>query len=132
MMMERVKIPKTMKTKPTQGELEAATVLSRHFHAIVEFLEPTNGYKQKTPDILVNGVPWEIKVPIGGTRNTIDKQLKKGSRQARNIVINGMHIGIPDDVALKHLRALMQFRRRMNQVVYITRREEVVVVLERK
>lgn len=47
---------------PKDHELLAALVLAYHFKADVIFLRPQT---DKTPDIEVNGIHWEIKSPKG-------------------------------------------------------------------
>jgi len=45
-------------------------------------------YKRKTADIVMFGVLWEIKSPIGASKSTISNQFQVASRQSRNVVID--------------------------------------------
>ena len=48
-------IPEDMKPLPEAHEIEVAQILARHYACVVEFLQPTAGYKMKTPDIVIDG-----------------------------------------------------------------------------
>lgn len=58
-------IPNTIKPYPEKHEVEVAWIVAKHFKFVVEFLQPRIGYRMKTPDIVMNGVMWEIKSPTG-------------------------------------------------------------------
>jgi hypothetical protein len=61
----QVIIPAGHPNPPEQHEIEAAWILARHFRTTVEFLIPIDDYKRKTPDIIMLGIEFEIKSPIG-------------------------------------------------------------------
>jgi len=58
-----VLVSESIKPRPEVHEIEVAWILARHYCCIVEFLQPSAGYKMKTPDIVMNGLMWEIKSP---------------------------------------------------------------------
>ena len=81
-------LPDNLMQQPEPHEIEVARILARYFKTDVLFLEPINSYKQRTPDIIMSGVEWKIKVPVGGSKkSTIEKQIKKATRQSNNIVV---------------------------------------------
>lgn len=45
-------IPAGMKPQPEEHEVEIAWVLARHYHCIIEFLQPIASYKTKLPMLL--------------------------------------------------------------------------------
>jgi hypothetical protein len=70
---------------PKEHELSAALILAYHFKADVIFLRPQT---DKTPDIDVKGVRWEIKSPKGNAKKTIENNLRTARKQSANIVID--------------------------------------------
>ena len=92
----QVIIPAGYPNKPEKHELDAARLLARHFSCIVEFIIPSVDYKRKTADITMLGVPWEMKSPIGASRNTIEKQLRRASKQSKNIIIDTRRTSLED------------------------------------
>ena len=44
------------------------------------------GYRQ--PDIMMDGVAWEIKAPIGNGKKTIQNIMQGASEQSRNVIID--------------------------------------------
>ena len=54
---------------PKEHELSAALILAGYFKSDVTFLRPQT---DKTPDIEVNGLKWEIKSPRGNGKKIIE------------------------------------------------------------
>jgi hypothetical protein len=59
---------------PKEHELSAALLLAYHFKSDVVFLRPQT---DRTPDIEVKGIKWEIKSPKGNGKKTIENNLRK-------------------------------------------------------
>ena len=87
----QVIIPASHPNPPEPHEVDVAMVLARHFQSSVEFLIPVDDYKRKSADIVMLGVEWEIKCPVGASKSTIGNQLRWASKQARNIVLDTRH-----------------------------------------
>ncbi|MCA9344016.1 hypothetical protein KC947_03650 [Candidatus Saccharibacteria bacterium] len=68
---------------PKEHEMSAAVLLAYHFKADITFLRPEH---KKTPDI--DGIKWEIKSPKGGSKKTIENNLRLARRQSKHIVID--------------------------------------------
>jgi len=71
-----VTIPVGHPSPPEPHEVDAAMILARHYKCAVEFLAPVDDYKRKTADIVMLGVLWEIKSPIGASKSTIGNQFQ--------------------------------------------------------
>lgn len=70
-------------------EVSAILLLERYFRSSVELIEPRNTYKTRTPDVIINAIEWELKIPRGNSKaDTIRRQLKRGKGQSRNIIID--------------------------------------------
>lgn len=97
----RVVIPRDK--QPRQHELDTARRLAR-FGVDVEFLPEIDGEGVKSPDVLIDGEIWELKSPQGSSeKSTIDSQLKRGKRQAENLVIDLARCGLDDEVAIAQI-----------------------------
>lgn len=59
---------------PEKHELETATVFTGT-GVDVEFIVPNRTRGTKTPDIRMDGLDWEIKVPKGSSSRTIENSL---------------------------------------------------------
>ena len=84
----QVIIPTNHPNPPEQHEIDAAWILARHFQCTVEFLTPVDDYMRKTADIVMLGVQWEMKSPIGVSKSTIGNQFSVAKKQSRNIIID--------------------------------------------
>lgn len=68
---------------PELHELQTAAVfLAQGFD--VEFIVPSRTRGSKTPDVMIDGVLWEIKSPLGHGKKTVEKQLQRASKQSKN------------------------------------------------
>ena len=54
----------------------------------VELIPPSQIKDVHTPDVLIDGVPWEMKSPTGNGKNTIQNIMHKASRQSGNVIID--------------------------------------------
>ena len=79
---------------PGPHEEDVATILALHYETTVEFIMPIDDYKRKTPDIKMLDLEWEIKTPIGNSKSTIQKQFRRASKQANNIIVDTRHTKI--------------------------------------
>jgi hypothetical protein len=110
-------------------EVDAAWILARHYNAVIEFLRRVDGYKISTPDIVMNGVLWEIKSPEGKSKKNIERQVKRALKQSRNIIIDGRRSG-SDDVSIENkLRKEVEAHTSIRRLVYITKTEKVLEIV---
>ena len=90
----KVIIPVGHPNPPAPHEVDVAKILATHYKTTVEFIMPIDDYKRKTPDIKMHGVLWEIKTPKGKAKSTISNQLRRGSKQSGNLIIDTRHTKI--------------------------------------
>lgn len=124
-------IAATINPKPEQHEKEIATILAHYFQCTVEFLQPSRGYKQKTPDIVMCGLMWEIKSPTGSSRkNTIETQFK-GLKQSRNLIIDSRRTKLDDEYIVNQIRT-ESIKHRTEKVLFINKSSVVVDLTDMK
>jgi hypothetical protein len=78
-------IPVGMKPRPKIHEETAGDILANHFKSDVYFIETAS---QGTPDVSIQGTEWEIKIPVGGSANNIQKNMREVVAQSEDIVID--------------------------------------------
>ncbi len=76
--------------RPSTTELEVVEVLVAHevVKESIKFLKPSRTKGAKTPDILMDGVPWEIKSIEKLGKYTLDHAERAGLRQADNLIFD--------------------------------------------
>lgn len=57
-----------------------------------EFLKPKNNQNAKSADLLIDGEEWEIKSPSTNKLSSIERNLKRASKQSENIIIDSCRI----------------------------------------
>ena len=124
----QVIIPVNHPSPPEQHEIDAAWILARHFRCVVEFLTPVDDYKRKTADIVMLGVQWEMKSPIGASKSTIGNQFSVAKKQSRNIIIDTRRTAIEYDEIEK--KAVIEMKKRPNtkRVILIDKFEKVIEI----
>ena len=124
----QVIIPTNHPNPPEPHEVNVAFILARHYQTVVEFLVPVDDYMRKTADVLMLGVEWEIKTPIGDSKYTIQKQFRRASQQARCIIIDSRRTKL----RYKSIEnsALFEWKKRpaIKRVILIDKSEKVVEI----
>jgi hypothetical protein len=121
-------IPDGIKPYPEPHEIRVAEILAAQGKSVM-FVRPNTAYKAKTYDIIIDGVQWEIKSPLGNSRkNTIIKQLKRGQKQSLNIIIDATRTKLDDVMIEKQIRASFEDHKTIRQVIMITKHKQVIVI----
>ena len=122
-------VPDNHPNPPEEHEVETAWALARHFGTVVTFLIPTDGYLISTQDMVMNGVIWELKSPVGSSRNTIGNLFRLLSKKrARNIVIDSRRTKLKDDAITDKIRNEIKHRRTMRRILFIGKDGTVIEI----
>jgi len=124
----QVIIPVGHPNPPEPHEVDVAMVLARHFQSTVEFLIPVDDYKRKSADIIMLGVEWEIKCPIGKSKYTIQEQFRRASKQAISIVIDTRRTKLEYESIEKSVLFEMKKRPYIKKVILIDKQEKVIEI----
>jgi len=124
----QVIIPGSHPNPPSTNEVDIALILSRHYQTIVEFIIPVDDYKRKSADIIMLGVEWEIKCPIGASKSTIGNQLRWASKQAKNIVLDTRHTAIQYERIEKKVQLEVNRKSTIKKAVLINKSGKVVEI----
>lgn len=108
---------------PEKHELGTAS----YFAALgkdVEFLSPSRTKGLKNPDILMDGILWEMKCPIGNGKRTLLTCLQRASKQSNNIIIDLRHTSLKTDYCHSVLLREFNLRSSVKRLVLITKSEQ--------
>lgn len=123
----------TLKTseqdRPRDHEMSAAILLAEHFECNVIFLRPG---RQRTPDVEVNGVKWEIKSSVGSGKKTMENNLRAARKQSSYIVIDLRRTRLHYSRALSRINAYLKTENHtIKKVKIITKSKEIIDVYHR-
>ena len=67
----------------------------------IELIPPSQIKNLRVPDIMMCGVPWEIKAPQGNGKYTIQNTMQDAAKQSRNVIVDLRRLKMTEDVAIK-------------------------------
>lgn len=103
-------------------EMRVAKILAKAGYS-VEFLKENN---QKSPDILLDGIEYEIKSPKTISTNTLEHLLKRGLRQCPNLIIDTSRTKMRDDKMRNFLTAQMRKTKQIKKMLLITKKSRII------
>jgi hypothetical protein len=119
---------KKIKPPPEEHEVTAARILAQHYGCTVEFLQPLNSYKQKTPDFRMLNKEWELKSPQGKTKRTIADAITLAKKQSPNIVIDARRTVLTDDYIYREAVKAKTRSSRIKRLVLIGKDKKVLEI----
>lgn len=121
-------IPPNHPNPPEPHEIDAANIVAHFLRTQIQFLIPSDMYKQKTPDVVVLGRTAEIKSPQGNSRkHTVRAQFRRASHQLSiDIIFDGRRTKLGDDFLLKEIKKEIFNWSCIQRVYFIMKDGEVV------
>jgi hypothetical protein len=105
-----------------EHEIKAVKVLLQHGYS-VRFLPKDQRPNVKTADLLLNGVPFELKSPRSDKLSAIERNLKRASHQSENIIIDSRRMkGVKDDNIKRYLIIKLKTQRTIKKLLFITKK----------
>ncbi len=92
----------------------------------IELIPPSTIKGLRMPDIMMKGVPWEIKSPEGNGKNTIKNTVQNASHQSENIIIDLRRTKISQEQALKEFERYFRLSKRLRRIIIITKDEIIL------
>ncbi|MCR5399062.1 MAG: hypothetical protein K6E68_05940 [Lachnospiraceae bacterium] len=90
-------------------------------------LIPTHEIKGlRMPDIMLLGLPWEMKAPLGEGKNLFKNTVQNASHQAQNIIIDLRRCKANEERALKELRQYFTLSKRLKRMKIVTKDEIIL------
>lgn len=126
-----------MAEKQRQGKLTQNHVhLKEHEYATVklfleqgydvELIPPSRIKGLRMPDIMLQGVPWEMKSPQGDGKKTIKNTIQNASHQSEYIIVDLRRCKISDDKALKDIDRYFKLSRRLKRLKVVTKDQKIL------
>ena len=78
------------------------------------------------PDIMLNNVPWEIKAPEGGSKNTIKHNIQNAAHQSENVIVDLCRCKLDEERALREIQHHFNLSKRIRRLKVITKSEKVI------
>ncbi|MBO4506416.1 MAG: hypothetical protein J5728_08335 [Lachnospiraceae bacterium] len=83
-------------------EHEYSTIKALLEHGLdVELIPPSQIKGYYNPDIIINGISWEIKAPEGNGRNTMKHNIQHALIQSHNIILDMRRCKLDPTTAIK-------------------------------
>ena len=125
-MKYRVIIETDFRNRPKEHELSTAILIANYFQTDITFLRPSC---QCTPDLNIKGVKWELKSPLGNSKNTIKNNLHNARKQSTNVILDLRRIKMHQTKALANIKYyFMSHRSQIRHLIVITKSEEILEI----
>ncbi len=111
---------------PENNEMEAAKYFA-DLGKNIKFLKPSSIPNQHTPDIRMDGLEWEIKIPTGNGKRNIEYNFRKAITQSKNIIFDLRHVRIPEKQCITQLEKEFTSRPYLNKLYVIKKSSELVM-----
>ncbi len=115
----------TLTTPPEKHELMTAKYFAETGKDII-FICPSSIPEAYRPDILMDGVEWEIKAPTGNGKKTIERNMHKAAKQSRFIIFDLRRIGLPKEQCISQLEKEFNERGYLRKLLVITKSGELI------
>ena len=109
-----------LNTPPEQAEFETA----KFFAALgkdVTFIRPSSIPNQHRPDILMDGIEWEIKCPEGHSKRTIENCIRSAQKQSHFIIIDLRKIRLSEKQCLSDIERNYRTKSGVKRILVITK-----------
>ena len=125
-MKYKVIVETNSRNRPKDHELSAAYLIADYYQANIIFLRPSC---QHTPDFDINGIKWELKSPLGNSKNTIKNNLHSARKQSTNIILDLRRIKMSYDKTLSNINYYFRSHRsQIRHLIIITKSGEILEV----
>ena len=116
-----------LNTPPEKHEFETAKYFAEKGKDIV-FIRPSGMPDVHTPDIMMDGVEWEIKCPEGKSKRTIEENFRKAVKQSRYIIFDLRWIKVEENQCLSQLQKEYDFRHYLKRLLVIRKNSELTEI----
>jgi hypothetical protein len=111
---------------PDDDEMEVAISLVDNDAKSILFLAPNLKQGSRTPDIIVDGVPWEIKTPKNFAKKTLERAFRVASKQSRNVIFYLKNNHSPDENATRTLKRLFGLIKGAEKLKIVSKTRKII------
>ncbi|WP_460023613.1 CdiA C-terminal domain-containing protein [Lactovum odontotermitis] len=105
---------------PEKHELEVGMLFVQLGHDVL-FLPESQTKGQRTADIEMDGLEWEIKSPTGKGKQVVEKQFRRAKGQSVNLILDSRRCPFSDDAFLKMVQKQWETKRVVKRLTVITK-----------
>ncbi len=110
---------------PEKHEFDTAKYFAGLGKDIV-FLKPSRIPNTHTPDILMDGVEWEMKAPTGASKRTIEDNFRKAVKQSKYIIFDLRIIKVPEKQCIAQLEKEFNARHYLKKLYVIRKNGDLL------
>ncbi|MBR1796923.1 MAG: hypothetical protein IJ757_02780 [Clostridiales bacterium] len=114
-----------LNTLPEKAEFSTAKYFADLGKTVV-FIRPSSISNQHTPDILMDGVEWEIKCPEGNSKRTIENNMRKAIKQSRYVIFDLRHMKYPEVKSIAKLENEFKLNSSLRKLYVIKKNGELL------
>lgn len=111
-------IPNGVVLKPNEN---ATVVFLTEQGYNVELIPASNIKGIHTPDIIMDGLKWEMKAPIGEGKQLMENTIQKALKQSENIIVDLRHTKRHQIKCLRELEKQFRKTKRLKKLKIITK-----------
>jgi hypothetical protein len=107
-------------------EMKTALALAAAGHD-VRFVRKSDHPNVRTADLIMDGAVWEMKAPKSSNIKAVQRNLRRGLGQSRNIIFDSRRMkGVPDAAIERELRKWGRELRTLDHLIMVNRHAEVI------
>lgn len=96
---------------------------------VVSFIKRSDELHVRTPDVLIDGVAWEMKSPKSDRLTKVQKTLRQAMTQSENIIYDSQRIKSLNDTQIqKELEKWAAQFKIMKRLIFINKKREIIVI----
>lgn len=107
-------------------ELRTAEALANAGYT-VEFVQKSETDFERTADVLIDGIYWEMKAPKSGKLHMVEQNLRRALRQSPNVIFDSRRMkGLPDSAIERELRKWAKELASLRRLLFVGRHGIVI------
>ncbi len=121
-----VHVEDTKNSAPRPHEKKIAEAVAQFFKSDIVFMRR---YQSKTPDLYVlkTNVRWELKSPTGGSKHTIQNNLREADSQSENVILDLTRSKLTDNQGISRAKEFIKKERsRIKRLKIFTKNGQLV------
>ena len=111
------------------NELKTAEALAADGRT-VEFIPRSKNRYDKSADVFMNGLIWEMKAPKSDKLHMVEQNLRRALRQSRNVIFDSRRMkGLPDHAIERELRKRGKELKSLERLLFVNRHAQVIDIV---
>ena len=119
-------IPHDVNVQP--HEMRTAQSLAAHGYT-VRFIRKSEKFRERSADVLIDGVMWEMKAPKSSRLYKVQENLRRALHQSRYVVFDSRRMKrIPDAAIERELRKWGKEMKELRGLLFVNRHGQVITI----